>query len=343
MFAGFAVIVILILSFTSLPGLPSSSAAAFVSPVPLDTQFAHHVHRTVDAGLLYKEAGPDKWLGRVFGPGASDIWPMWVHRDAVSGRSVLFSHGAKIVYEQEPYVKRIFDQLVCNTTAIRPPLFVDAGCHVGFYSLLARLRGCDVLAVDLQESCIEMVRVTERMNSITPPTPVVHRPLYDMDGSLFHIAERAGPGGCDGGFSVFWTGTVPISTITLDTVLGDSGRHIDLLKLDLEGFEPRAVKGAQRLIRERRITAIVLEATWWPNVFNPVSHAYHQFKMVFEHGYSIRCLEPADKHAFRDVTLWLGYGESGDTVKKVEPDNPNSVLVSVCAEFLICLEPCPYV
>jgi FkbM family methyltransferase len=297
----------------------------------------------VDPEFLYNEAGPDHWLATVFGPGASDVWPMWVHHDLISGRRVLFSHGAKVIFEQEPYVKRIFDQLPCNGTAGGARrFFVDAGGHVGFYTVLARLRGCDVVTVEIQPSCMEMMRVTERANSITPPTPIVTHPLFDTDDNLFRVAERAGPGGCDGGFSLFWTGTMPLTSLRLDTVFAKSPRHIDLMKLDIEGFEPRAFKGAERMIKERRVTAILMEATWWPNVFNPISTAYHYFSFAFEYGYSIRCLSPEDKFSFRNPNVWIKFGESGDTVKPVYPDDPNSVLVSICAEYLVCLEPCPF-
>ena len=291
---------------------------------------------------LYREAGPDQWLPTVFGPGANDIWPMWVHHDAISGRQLLFSHGAKVVNEQEPYVKRVFDRLLCNGTGSKRELFVDAGGHVGFYSILARARGCDVITVEIQPSCAEMMRMTERINSIFPETPIVGSPLYDVDGTIFKVAERAGPGGCDGAFSIFWKGSVPLTTLRLDTLFADSTRHIHLLKLDLEGFEPKAFAGAMRMIKERRVTAILVEATWWPNVFNPISKAYHQFRFVFEHGYSIRCLSPEDKFAFLNPNVWTHFGESGDTVRPVYPDNPDSVLVSWCAEYLVCLNPCPY-
>jgi len=300
----------------------------------------------LDPRLLYRESGPTTWLETVFDVGASDIWPMWVHHDPVSGRGMLFSHGAKVIHDQEPYVKHIFDQLLCNVTGKErtkgKALFVDAGGHVGFYSLLARVRGCDVVTVEIQPSCAEMMRFTERANSITPPTPIVGKPLLDKNGHKFFMAERAGPGGCEGTFSVFWHGPVAYTSVTLDTMLAPVRRHIDLLKLDVEGFEPQVLVGATRLIQQQRVTAVIMEATWWPNVFNPVKDAYHRFKFVFDHGYSIRCVSPEDHFAFRNPHLWINYGESGDTVKKVYPDDPNSILVSVCAEYLVCLEPCPF-
>jgi FkbM family methyltransferase len=303
-------------------------------------------HIAVDSKYLHTDASPATWLDTVFTPEAPDIWPLWVHKDAISGRRMLFSQSAKAVLEQEPYVKRIFDQLVCVNASNKGggrSFFVDGGGSVGLYSLLARVRGCDVLTVEMQPACSEMMRMAERANRIEPPTPIVAWPLYEKDDVAYRVAERSSPsGGCEGIFSLFWHGSLSLMTVTLDTLLKDETRHIDLLKLDLEGFEPKALAGGMQLFTQNRVTAVLMEATWWPNVFSPVSKAYHMVAFVLDHGYSIRCLSSEEDFAYRSTQLWIDYGESGNTMRHAFPEDPSSVYISVCAEYLVCLEPCPF-
>jgi FkbM family methyltransferase len=298
----------------------------------------------VDPKYLHTDASPAQWLDTVFSPEAPDSWSLWMHKDTVSGRRMVFSQSAKVVLQQEPYVKHIFDQVQCiNASGGRRGFFVDGGGNVGLYSLLARARGCDVLTVEMQPACSEMMRMAERANHIEPPTPIVARPLYEKDEVAFRVAERSSPaGGCEGIFSLFWHGSLPLMTVTLDTLLRDEPRHIDLLKLDLEGFEPKAIAGAMRLFTQHQVTAALVEATWWPNVFSPLSKAYHMMAYVLNHGYSIRCLSPEEDFAYRSHELWITYGESTNTMKHAFPEDPSSVYISVCAEYLVCLEPCPY-
>jgi FkbM family methyltransferase len=51
-----------------------------------------------------------------------------------------------------------------------------------------------------------------------------------------------------------------VSTVTLDAFCGQRGiERIDFLKMDIEGHELEALRGAERLLRERRIEALSFE------------------------------------------------------------------------------------
>ena len=51
--------------------------------------------------------------------------------------------------------------------------------------------------------------------------------------------------------------TVPVPVRRLDDVLGDV--QVDVLKMDVEGHEPRVLEGAEALLRRRRIRHVVFE------------------------------------------------------------------------------------
>jgi hypothetical protein len=53
-----------------------------------------------------------------------------------------------------------------------------------------------------------------------------------------------------------------VATTTLDDYASEADiARIDLLKIDVEGAEERVLRGAQRLLDERRVAALVLEVS----------------------------------------------------------------------------------
>jgi len=240
-----------------------------------------------------------------------------------------------------PYLDALFHQLQCHGDST---VFVDVGMHSGYFALHARRRGCQVLGFEVQPSCVKLFRLAEQLNRIGPMTEVIYQPVGQRDGERFELNF---PDSCEGIYSLFWKGAIHLDSITLDTALAPllaetPGARILMMKIDIEGFEPRAIAGAMSLIRQRLVDALLVEATWWPNVFSPVSQAYELLSAVFEHGYSIRCLGPPEVYAaeYVDAENWLKYGRSEAASKPLNGDT--SRLISVCDDYLICIRPCPY-
>jgi hypothetical protein len=57
--------------------------------------------------------------------------------------------------------------------------------------------------------------------------------------------------------------SLTVETVSLDDFCALKGiQHIDLLKIDIQGNEPEALRGAARLLAERRIRCIFMELNW---------------------------------------------------------------------------------
>jgi len=278
------------------------------------------------------------WLNTVFAAAKlPEKWSVWLHLDMVTGRPLLLpSQPHAPLAEAE--VVNAFNRLVCAPNI----LFVDIGMNSGFYSLLARARGCRVFAVEPQPSCIAMLRFAERANMISGVEVVQGVVTSSSAGpaigdrvslSMNHV--------CEGMYSLFWNGPTEVRTLTLDSLLPPERGHVALLKLDIEGFEPHALAGAQRLLGARRVDSLLVEATWWPNVFQPLVKAYELIAYVFEAGYSARCIEGAGSSDlyFKNAETWLAYGASAGASKVLAGDAEGR-RVSVCDTFIICLDPC---
>jgi FkbM family methyltransferase len=280
---------------------------------------------------------PD-WIKTIFHDDAREEWITWIYDDLVTRRTLLLPSKPHAI-TAEPGMVRLFNQLVCHHSE----LFVDIGMNSGFYSLLASVRGCRVLAAEIQPSCIAMMRFAERANFIAAEVEIVQAPITGKDGESFPI-DISRP--CEGMLSLFWKGTGKTQMLsqTLDTLLPPSRGHVAMLKIDIEGFEPHALAGAKQLLRDRRVTAMLVEATWWPNVFSPLVRAYEATAHLFDHGYTVRCIgwHPVWDREFTSAKQWIDYGASPEASQPLAGDAEGR-RVSGCNNYLICLAPCPLV
>jgi len=274
------------------------------------------------------------WLHTVFGGknavwmgGSQPHWKVWLYQDPVTQRVLLLPSEPHAI-TAEPRVLSLFNQLTC------PGLFVDVGMNSGFYSLLARVRGCRVLAVEIQPSCVAM-RFAERANFVAD-VEIVQAPISAQPGQLVKVnTERM----CEGMMSLFWRGDTEMRSTSLDALLPQSKGAVSMMKIDIEGFEPYAIAGSKALFASKRIAAVIMEATWWPNVFQPVVRAYQEIAFVFDLGYTMQCLDSTMR--FTSAQDWLAHGAS-ELASRALKDDPEARRVSSCDNYLICREPCDF-
>jgi FkbM family methyltransferase len=156
---------------------------------------------------------------------------------------------------QEPQITRFFETRIKKSSVV-----VDAGANIGWYSLLAAKRAKQVHAFEPEPRSYDLLLKSIAANKFD--NIVVHSScVSDHDGveTLYISSSRN-----KGTHSVVRKAepqSVQVSSVTLDALFPTE--RIDLLKLDIEGAESRALAGAQRLIREKRIGQIMME--WNPS------------------------------------------------------------------------------
>lgn len=146
---------------------------------------------------------------------------------------------------------------------LRPGMVVvDVGANVGYYSLLAAsLVGPDgiVYAFEPSPMVFDRLSTTVLRNSIAQIS-VLNTGVGESSGSIdLYVPLTEGnhtptmvPN--DGGQAV------SVAITTLDEFFAERGSaRIDLLKIDVEGFEPDVIRGADGLLRSGRIAAILCE------------------------------------------------------------------------------------
>lgn len=140
--------------------------------------------------------------------------------------------------------------------------FVDVGANVGYYTLMAaRLVGRHghVLSFEPDHSTYKRLKITIEQNRLSQ-VHAIQAGLSDQEGEMeLHVQHGSG----NNSPSMVRNGTgVPIKVRvrSLDSYLDESGiNHIDLMKIDVEGFEPNVLRGAAAHLSDGRVGAILCE------------------------------------------------------------------------------------
>lgn len=130
----------------------------------------------------------------------------------------------------------------------RHDTFVDVGANLGFYSLIARLHGLNVVAVEPEPAHAAFLKRNEHIFG-----RVCAVAMSDQPGSLPLYYDRRYPGATSlvpaAGFEK-GDDTVAVTTFSDVAATGGFGKcdHIRLIKIDVEGHEVQTVAGLQAFL-----------------------------------------------------------------------------------------------
>jgi FkbM family methyltransferase len=159
---------------------------------------------------------------------------------------------------------------------LRPgAVFWDLGAHVGYFALLAARRGAEVVAVEPLPRNVHYLRQHFTLNGLH--FRLVESTASDHEG-VEHLDLGPGPA-----FAQVAPHGVRVSCTTLDRlVYRDRFPAPTVMKVDVEGSEARAFRGAQRVLREARPVIVLSKHT------RPGDEAEAMLRGL---GYAIRELE----------------------------------------------------
>ena len=140
--------------------------------------------------------------------------------------------------------------------------FLDLGANIGYWTVIADLAGAQYsVAVEASPAVRQLLLENVSLNGIAA---VVHPPaaVWSTTGDLMEI--RSEPLHHEGGSVVryrdddagerYFSATVP--TVTIDDLAVAAPPGPILIKMDLEGAEVEAMKGAQRTIADRDVVIV---------------------------------------------------------------------------------------
>eukprot|EP00797_Seminavis_robusta_P009162 Sro1659_g289210.1 n/a (407) ;mRNA; r:9034-10446 len=155
----------------------------------------------------------------------------------------------------------------------RPPLVLDVGANHGLYSLFAAKLGADVIAVEPQQNLCKLINRAAQENNVADRITVYHNAALDEHDetiSMKHAKKMDGQLG-----TVVREGERTNTTLRVEQLHafriqdfvaassdGSNGKpqhDIAFLKIDVEGFELQAAKGAAQLFTAKRIQNTLVE------------------------------------------------------------------------------------
>ena len=165
---------------------------------------------------------------------------------------------------------------------------LDLGAHIGTFALAAAALGCHVVAVEASPYNASLLRESAIQNGFEW-LQVVSAAVSDRAGTLEFI--DAGPYGLIANTRIS-SPAIQVPAITVDELLDELGwEQVDLIKMDVEGSEVRALRGMSRLLSRPHAPMILYESNGHTlSMFNETPR--HLMATVSEFGYENYLVEP---------------------------------------------------
>lgn len=146
----------------------------------------------------------------------------------------------------------------------RGGVFADVGANEGYFSVIGGLQAGPegrVLVVEPQSRLQPVINENLRLNGIDKAV-VLHAAVSDQRGTaVFHLSPDMNTGAS--GLNQPTRYSVPteeVQMLTLTDILAQAGvETVDLMKMDIEGFEDDAILGSAELFRKGKIRVLALE------------------------------------------------------------------------------------
>lgn len=180
---------------------------------------------------------------------------------------------------------------------VRPSdLLVDVGAHVGLYAVASARRGARVLAFEPDPANARALRWHVRLNHVGGRVSLIEAAVGEADGATL-LAGRGLPQ--SGAADLYFRPGVDyrvVPVVSLDSLFLPERIRVDLMKIDVEGYEGRVLAGGAALLADPDLAprAILLELH--PAVIEQrLGEDPADVRGAVEgHGYEIRVLDGGD-------------------------------------------------
>jgi len=176
----------------------------------------------------------------------------------------------------------------------RGSLVADVGAHVGYYTAILGAAGAKVIAFEMHPDLLLEVKRNIWTNKLDR-AHVLNAAVGNYDGMIFNIRFDPTPGlrvedsieapPPDALDKALYD---PVLSVRLDTVFAREGAIPDLIKIDIEGYEFEALKGARNLIAAGN-TRFLIELH--PHLVGSFGHRAEEILALFPDDWQCEVIE----------------------------------------------------
>jgi len=207
-------------------------------------------------------------------------------------------HGSRYYTYAYRYKEKPSSLFKCLLKVLRRGVFVDVGAYVGFYSVLVARRGWRVVAFEPNPINLILLRYNIAFHDVGDRVVIVDKAAGDVHGwARFSMSSSPS----ESSFTKYLRDElrlldIVVEVATIDSVLESLGiGDVDnlVMKVDVEGFGLRVLRGARRTI-ERFRPFILFEVH---RTFDEEDEI-HALKMLKGLGYGFVVVEPRSRRNF---------------------------------------------
>ena len=168
----------------------------------------------------------------------------------------------------EPPITKVIEFLLGEG---KDKYFVDVGCNIGYYSIIAAPLSKKVISIDAHLPHLTLLQASKIYNKLSNIN-IIHKGISDKEEILYlqnesvaHKYNNLGLLYYSSQTDLLGLGRMPLEVDglegdTLDNIMDVSGAEvIDLLKIDIESGELKALKGAFEWISRGKVKNIIVE------------------------------------------------------------------------------------
>ncbi|GIL88483.1 hypothetical protein Vretimale_15326 [Volvox reticuliferus] len=159
-----------------------------------------------------------------------------------------------------------------------PQLVLDVGTNIGYYSLLAAVFGCRVMAFDGNLEALAYMKISLAMNGFSDRVKIVEALVSNVtdvqfDGFYANLKNNTS--------SQTSPAYVTTRSVQLDDLVHQQALYA---KIDVEAWEPAVFASAKKMFRERPPLYLFFEMTYWQDTWR---YGYIEiFTMLKDAGYT---------------------------------------------------------
>ena len=181
----------------------------------------------------------------------------------------------------EPFLHEVFERYITQDSVV-----IEGGCHIGTHSVRLAQLAKKVLCFEPLESSLNILEENLYANHCRGRVELFQKGLSDtISDASFAYVNKDNIGG-----AVMGQDKGQISLVTIDSLNLD---QLDFIKLDIEGFEEKAIRGGLETIK--RCRPIIAVECWddYPNASLEHASKVYQF-LISEYDYRIIQLDHHD-------------------------------------------------